>query len=117
MSFTNNNTDDSNTRTVGDIVLERHAYVVRTRSGSERLTRAEFAVLDLLMKRPERVYTHDEVATAYIGDGYRVTDTAVRVLIHRVRRKLGDNGGQLQALRGVGFFISEQGGNNGSDEA
>ena len=105
MGDTGHDDDASNNRIVGGVVLDRDAYVVRTDAGTERLTKAEFAVLDLLMKRPERVYTYEQLTDAYVGDGYRVSGTAVRVLIHRVRKKLGDEGWRLQALRGVGFFI------------
>jgi DNA-binding response OmpR family regulator len=98
---------NTNTKLVGDVLLDCDAYVVVTDVGRARLTRSEFAVLNLLMSRPERVYSYREIAECYAGEGYLVTESAVRVMVHRVRKKLGDAGSQLQSMRGVGFYLAE----------
>ncbi len=94
--------------TLGELILDADAYAVETRDGRRRLTRAEFQVLQLLIRRPDRVYTYAEIADAYAGDGQIVAESAVRVMIHRVRRKLGPDGAKIRALRGVGFFITDE---------
>ncbi len=93
---------------LGELVLDAEAYAVETKDGRRRLTRAEFEVLQLLIRRPDRVYTYAEIADAYAGDGQIVAESAVRVMIHRVRRKLGTDGPRIRALRGVGFFITDE---------
>lgn len=71
------------------------------------LTATEFSLLKLLMSRPGRVYTRQQIIES-IHEGFAaVTDRSVDVQVVSLRRKLDDVGRQVQTVRGVGYRFSE----------
>lgn len=71
------------------------------------LSATEFAVLALLLRSPGRVFTRGQIIDAVKGPDYPVTDRAVDVQVLSIRRKLGEAGGLLETVRGVGYRIKD----------
>ena len=67
------------------------------------LTFTEYGILQLLAKRPGRVFTRDQIVIKVKGDDYPVTDRAIDVQIVNLRRKLGSWGTHIETVRGVGY--------------
>jgi len=84
---------------------ERHELTVS--GAAVELTATEFAVLELLLRSPGRVYTRSQIIEAVNGPDYPVTDRAVDVQILSIRRKLGDSGSLVETVRGVGYRVKE----------
>ncbi len=72
------------------------------------LTCGEFDLLQLLCKRPGRVYTRAQIVAQTKGEDYPVTDRAVDVQILNLRRKLGTFGENLETVRGVGYRMRNE---------
>lgn len=72
------------------------------------LTYTEFQVLAYLSKRPGWVATRSQIVDAVRGVGYAVTDRSVDVQIVGLRKKLGEYGGYIQTVRGVGYTFKEK---------
>mgnify|MGYP001828915871 CR=1 FL=1 len=72
------------------------------------LTYTEFQVLYYLAKRPGWVFTRAQIVDAVRGDDYPVTDRSVDVQIVGLRKKLGEYGGCIETVRGVGYRFKEQ---------
>jgi two-component system phosphate regulon response regulator PhoB len=67
------------------------------------LTATEFRLLSLLMSRPGRVYTRQQIIES-IHDGFAaVTDRSVDVQVVALRRKLMQQGRNIETVRGVGY--------------
>ncbi|MBN2231508.1 MAG: response regulator transcription factor [Deltaproteobacteria bacterium] len=71
------------------------------------LTLTEFRVLHFLAGRPGWVFSRYQIVDAVKGEDYPVTDRSVDVTIVGLRRKLGDAGGLIETVRGVGYRFKE----------
>lgn len=84
---------------------ERHEVIAEGKPID--LTATEFSLLKLLMTRPGRVYTRQQIIES-IHDGFAaVTDRSVDVQVVSLRRKLDQTGRMVQTVRGVGYRFSE----------
>src|SRR5229473_1304387 len=73
------------------------------------LSARETAVLELLMRRKDRVVSKKLVEDHIFGLSGDVASNAVEVYIHRLRKQLSERGAKVQihTIRGVGYLISE----------
>jgi len=83
----------------------RHELLVEGRA--VELSATEFAVLELLLRSPGRVFTRGQIIDAVKGPDYPVTDRAVDVQVLSIRRKLGEDGRLLETVRGVGYRMRD----------
>jgi DNA-binding response OmpR family regulator len=74
------------------------------------LSARETAVLEVLMRRKDRVVSKKLVEDHIFGLSGDVASNAVEVYIHRLRKQLSDRGAKVQihTIRGVGYLISEE---------
>ena len=83
------------------LTIDREKYVV-IRDGSEyHLPRKEFELLSLLVSKPNKVFTRDEILSAVWGDDVIVGDRTIDVHVRKIREKLGDL--NLRTIKGVGY--------------
>ena len=69
------------------------------------LLATEFALLQHFLSSPGRVFSRSQIIQAIRGPGYPVTDRAVDVQILGLRKKLGEAGGMIETVRGVGYRL------------
>jgi DNA-binding response OmpR family regulator len=67
------------------------------------LSAREFALLELLMRRPGRPLSRAQIEEQLLGWGEEVCSNAVEVQVHHLRRKIG--AGRIHNIRGVGYFV------------
>jgi DNA-binding response OmpR family regulator len=74
------------------------------------LSRRELALLEHLMRRAGRVIPRDVLEERIYGFDEEVGPNTLEVLVHRLRKKLGDIGSQtsIHTLRGVGYLLAEE---------
>lgn len=72
------------------------------------LTQTEFKLICCLTRRPDQVYTRDQLLVAAWGEDANVLDRVVDVHISALRRKLGALGGRLESVPGVGYRFARQ---------
>ena len=87
-----------------DIDAERH--VVRAGGRRIDLTLTEFRLLHFLAQRPGFVRTRDQIVSAIRGEGTVLSSRAVDVHVASLRRKLGESGGLIETVRGVGYRVA-----------
>lgn len=92
---------------VGEVVIDRGRHEVRIEDEPIDLTATEFRLLNLLATRPGRVFTRQQIIEAIHGGLAAVTDRSVDVQMVALRRKLGDQGSNLETVRGVGYRFKE----------
>lgn len=71
------------------------------------LTFTEFQILHLLAARPGWVFTRNQIVEGVRGEDYPVTDRSVDVQVVALRKKLGQAGGLIETVRGVGYRFRE----------
>lgn len=71
------------------------------------LTAKEFKLLEVLMRRPGRVLTRERLLDEVWGSDITVTVRTIDTHLKRLRDKLGEAGGLIETVRGVGYRFSE----------
>jgi two-component system phosphate regulon response regulator PhoB len=92
---------------VHDLLIHPGRRSVSVKGEPVQLTFTEFQVLYFLARRPGWVFTRSQIVDAVRGDDYPVTDRSVDVQIVGLRKKLGDCGGYIETVRGVGYRFKE----------
>ena len=91
-----------------DVVLSPESRTAR-RGGTEiRLSAREYALLEYLMRNPNRVLSRGQILEHVWDDNFDPVGNAVDVLIGRVRRKLDPTGAAplIHTLRGMGYLLA-----------
>lgn len=90
-----------NVITVGDMQLDLDECIFTKDSEKTELTKAEFKVLELMMSQPKRVFTKEQIyESAWYSDS-AVDDNTIRVIISRLRDKIGAE--HIKTIRGLGY--------------
>lgn len=102
-------TADTTTSTIHhrDIHIHPDRHEVAIGSRKIELTATEFKLLTLLVRRPGRVFTRQQIIEAIHGTFSAVTDRSVDVQVVMLRRKLEERGDEIQTVRGVGYRFKE----------
>jgi len=69
------------------------------------LTAREFALLEVLASRNNRVTPRDHVIEALCTWNDALTDNGLDIAVHRLRRKLEGSGVNLRTVRGLGYLL------------
>lgn len=87
-----------------DLVLDRSTHEIRRNGRTKALTRTEFALLDLLMRRAGSIVTHDALIHAGWGFESDVNESTLYVFIRLLRAKIGEPQ-LLKTARSVGYTM------------
>ncbi|HEX5697257.1 MAG TPA: response regulator [Rhodoferax sp.] len=90
----------------GAIALHPDTKIVTLDGVVVRLSAREFALLELLMRRPGVPVSRAKLEERLLGWGEEVVSNALEVNIHNLRRKLG--AGCILNIRGVGYFVAKE---------
>ena len=93
------------TVTVGDVTLNVSECTVTKDDVTVALTKNEFKVLELLMGNPRRVFTKEQIYESAWYDADSVDDNTIRVIISRLRDKVGAE--HIKTIRGLGYRYEE----------
>lgn len=88
---------------IRDLVIHPGRHEVTLGGFALNLTYTEFALLQFLAKRPGWAYTRAQIVDAVKGEDYPVTERSVDVQVAGLRKKLGEFGGNIETVRGVGY--------------
>ncbi|MDQ6640987.1 MAG: response regulator transcription factor [Actinomycetota bacterium] len=103
--------DDSNEiLTFADLSMDLASREVRRGPRAMELTRTEFTLLELFLRRPRRVLDRSFILEEVWGFDFPTTANSLEVYVGYVRRKLEAEGEPrlLHTVRGVGYVLREQ---------
>ncbi len=86
---------------IGDLVIDREAYLVFLRGAKVVIAKKEFELLYLLASKPGKVYTREVILKNIWEDSVVVTNRTIDVHIRKLREKLGDD--CVATVKGVGY--------------
>jgi two-component system copper resistance phosphate regulon response regulator CusR len=91
-----------------DLELDTAARIAHRQGREIRLTAREYALLEYLMRNPNRVLDRGRILEHVWDDNFDPVANAVDVLVGRVRRKLDPDGERplIFTLRGMGYMLS-----------
>ena len=89
--------------------LELDTLARRAFLGGEPLELAarEWAVLEVLLARVEKIVPKEAISRAVAGWGESLTPNAVEVYVSRLRSKLAPAGIRIRTVRGVGYLLEK----------
>ena len=87
----------------GDVELDAAGHYVRLNGKDVTLTPTEYALLELFMRNPGRVFTRDNLLSSVWGYDFAGDEKTVNIHIMNLRRKLG--AGIIETVRGVGYRL------------
>lgn len=90
-----------------ELAINPSKHEVTINNVAVQLTPTEFNILSLLARKPGWVYTRQQIINSVRGDGYLLTPRAMDVQIFGLRKKLGEFGGKIETVRGVGYRLRE----------
>ncbi len=101
--------DDEPPLQFADLTLDPVTREVRRGDRQISLTRTEFALLELFMRRPKRVLERSFILEEVWGFDFPTTANSLEVYVGYVRRKLeaDDEPRLLHTVRGVGYVLRE----------
>jgi len=86
---------------IGDLVIDREAFLVYQRGEKVVLAKKEFELLYLLASKPGKVFTREVILKNIWEDSVVVTNRTIDVHIRKLREKLGDK--YVSTVKGVGY--------------
>lgn len=92
---------------VGPIVLDETRRLVTVHGRPVELSPREFSLLECFLRHPDQALTRDQLLDHAWPFGVAVTPNAVDAYVHYLRDKLGDAGGMIRTVRGVGYRLSD----------
>lgn len=96
------------TTTIGNIVIDREAYLVIKDGEKLVLPRKEFELFSLLSSKPGKVFKRDVILDRVWGNEVVVGGRTIDVHIRKLREKFGDD--YFKTVKGVGYkFIINEG--------
>jgi two-component system alkaline phosphatase synthesis response regulator PhoP len=89
----------------GNLRMDTHEHRVWVEDVHVELTLKEFAMLKLFLQHPGKVFTRDQLLEQVWGTDYFGESRTVDVHIATLRTKLGNSGGMIRTIRGVGYRL------------
>jgi two-component system, OmpR family, alkaline phosphatase synthesis response regulator PhoP len=94
-----------NKLTIGNLLIDKERYLVKMGSEEMVLPRKEFELLSLLVSKPGKVFTREEIYFSVWGDNVVVGDRTIDVHIRKLREKIGND--HIKTLKGIGYKFVE----------
>ena len=96
---------DSNTVSIGNLLIDKERYLIRMGDEEMILPRKEFELLSLLVSKPGKVFTREEIYFSVWGENVVVGDRTIDVHIRKLREKIGNE--HIKTLKGIGYKFVE----------
>ncbi len=89
----------------GHVILDRERFLLLLENKEIQLPKKEFELLELLLSRPGKVFTRDQILSSVWGDETIVGERTIDVHIRKLREKIGD--AYIRTIKGVGYTYNE----------
>ena len=93
---------------LGELFLDDDNHEFQIHNNPVKLTKNEFRLMKLLIKKPGKTFSREEIVNKVWETNMEITDRAVDVAISRLRKLLVDNkSDRLETIRGVGYRLNK----------
>ena len=93
--------DDSSVIRVGDLAIDKERVNVQKGEQVIELAKKEFELLYLLVSKPGKVFSREEIFNKVWGTDVIVGNRTIDVHIRKLREKIGDN--YIKTIKGIGY--------------
>lgn len=100
--------EEGNKIVSGDLVIDKERYIVLLKGKELFFPRKEFELLSLLISKPDKVFSREEIFDRIWGDNIVVGDRTIDVHIRKLREKLGNK--YIKTIKGIGYkYVTQEG--------
>jgi two-component system alkaline phosphatase synthesis response regulator PhoP len=99
------NSDNEKIIEIGNLIIDKERYLLKIDGKEMILPRKEFELLSLLVSKPEKVFTREEIYNSVWGENVIVGDRTIDVHIRKLREKIGND--HIKTLKGIGYRFVE----------
>jgi len=93
---------------LGELFLDDDNHEFQIHNNPVKLTKNEFRLMKLLIKKPGKTFSREEIVNKVWEINMEISDRAVDVAISRLRKLLVDNNSdRLETIRGVGYRLNK----------
>jgi two-component system response regulator TctD len=94
---------------IGNLVFDSMTRETRVDDKGLYVPPREGQILELLLRRVDRVVPKSIVESQLFGNGEELGSNAIEVYVHRLRRRLEQHGAKvrIQTMRGIGYVLSQ----------
>lgn len=89
-----------------DLFLNRERFTLVFHGNEVQLPKKEFELLELLLSKPGKVFTRDEIMSNVWGNETIVGERTIDVHIRKLREKIGDK--YIRTIKGVGYTLKDE---------
>lgn len=107
-SVNSSEVNDSDSDTIVErknLKIDKERYLVLKEDKELVLPKKEFELLLLLVSKPDKVFTREQIFQTVWGEDVIVTDRTIDVHIRKLREKIGDE--MIVTVKGVGYKYTE----------
>ncbi|NOY95883.1 MAG: response regulator transcription factor [Chlorobi bacterium] len=97
--------EELNTVVIGNLIIDKERYLIKVDNNEMILPRKEFELLSLLVSKPGKVFTREEIYSSVWGENVVVGDRTIDVHIRKLREKIGND--HIKTLKGIGYKFVE----------
>ncbi|MGZ8191682.1 MAG: response regulator [Methylococcaceae bacterium] len=91
--------------TIGRLALDMHQHRILADNQPFILPAREHAVLEILLMQAGKVVTKERIAQRLSYDGEGLSDNAIEINIHRLRKHIESYGVVIRTVRGLGYLL------------
>lgn len=93
--------DAENIINIGDLAIDRDRILVQRGEETIELAKKEFELLNLLVSKPGKVFSREEIFNKVWGTDVIVGNRTIDVHIRKLREKIGDH--YIKTIKGIGY--------------
>jgi two-component system, OmpR family, alkaline phosphatase synthesis response regulator PhoP len=86
---------------IGDLIIDREKVSVQRGTEMVELAKKEFELLTLLVSKPGKVFTREEIFNKVWGTDVIVGNRTIDVHIRKLREKIGED--YIKTIKGIGY--------------
>jgi len=101
--------DTKDVLTLGPVRLDLSNHEAWVGGKPIKLTLTEFRLLATLLRKPGKAIRRADLMYSAMGPGVLVTARTIDVHMAAIRKKLGESGGMIRTVRGVGYLLNPEG--------
>ena len=90
---------------VGNLQLDTVNHAASYNEASLNLSARELAVLEILMQKTGKVVNKEQMLEKLCNFDEDISDNALEVYLHRLRKKLGHTDINIRTIRGLGYLL------------
>lgn len=91
-----------------DVSFNTKKNMMQTPENEYKLSVKEAKILEMLLKRPNQVFTREQILDRVWGFDKEVNENNIEIYIHNLRKKLANTNVKIDTIRGVGYTLSKK---------